>query len=365
VRGFLLAAVVAVAGVAGLLIYQGSRPDRSGVHQRMAEPEPPTVAGAPRSPPALPDLAAAAHSEPYTAKTQILLARFVRTAPQRGPEKVPLILALLMAGDDRSLRPRWTYTDGHPDGFPSLRSAYIEALRAIPGPEATRALAAVLKLTQVREEAYLLGLALEERGESGWAPTLLRHAFAKTPARLTELATTERIIKLAAHADPIGTSETLLARTADIDGALKWGIEAMPASHATNTTERALRMAEVPFRAKVIAVRALCGRAEVAGLIALSDMAARGELKGRIGLETAYAMVETPRFRLDALAYRRATADRSASGAARARARFDERERAVRRFCLEALNLDLATTNDPRGKALQRQLDAHRKALGE
>ena len=357
-RLLLLAAVLAVAGVVGLWLRSSA--DRETMQHRRTDAPPLTIPATPKGPPPLPDLATVARADPHTARTQNLLARFVRTAPQRGAESVPLILALLLANDDVTLLPRWTYVDGHPDGFPSLRAAYIEALRAIPGKDASRALQEVLKTTRAAEEAYLLGLALEERRQTGWAPTVLRHAFVRD-----QRAAAKRIVALASRADPAGTAATMLERAPDAPAALEWCIAALPADHARFTTETAVRSETLPYKAKALAVRGLCNRAEIDGLRTLSEMAARGEMRGRLGLEAAYAMTQSPQFRIDALAYRRAVAERDGAAAAKARARFDDRMLAVRRYCADALHIDIATTDDARGKALERQLKAHRKALGE
>ena len=168
-RGPVVAALLALCAVAGLLAYghwgRGSTPDRPG------QDDPEVRDGPPAPPPPLRDVEAVARARPQEPATQDDLRAFVADCVARGAAAVPDLLTLLKNRPDVALAPRWRFRDGRPEGgYPTLRSAYLDALASIPGREAGDALREVLDLTGSLEETYQIASALAVRDEAGWVP---------------------------------------------------------------------------------------------------------------------------------------------------------------------------------------------------
>ena len=114
-RWLLLAATVAVAGVAMLLVLDDPEPRRPSErphngHGNHGTPDP--------EPDALPDPKA----DPEA---------FLDECERRGDRSVPELLKLLRSGKDQKISPRWLFDNGKLVGYPTLRAVYLEALRRV------------------------------------------------------------------------------------------------------------------------------------------------------------------------------------------------------------------------------------------
>jgi hypothetical protein len=355
-----LAAAVAVICVIGLLVYDrrqarsSSLPDRlpgNGTQPHVLKPPPGTP---------LPKV----DSE----SSQSALDAFVANASGRGAGAVPLLMELLRGGEDATFMAHWKFRDGELEGHPTLRAAYIEALRAIRDPEAAEALAELLKLTTSPNESYLVALALKEKGKTGWSRTLLELANSGEDAR--HLGTRRAMVQLAARDDPVEAARYIYLQAPrgtdrSVPRLLAEGLSAMPMEDAAAAAGRLLLDPDVTEVAKGQYVRSLCRRSEVEAFSALRGLAERGELDDKIRLDTAYAMAGSGVFRMDAITYQKAMAEGRQSDAADIRARFDRRIEEVQRYASAALSLDLDSSTDPRAAALRKHLDDHRKAFGQ
>jgi hypothetical protein len=300
--------------------------------------------------------------------SQSELDSFVANASGRGTEAVALLMALLRGGEDATFMQRWRFRDGRLEGHPTLRATYIEALRAIPDPEAAEALAELLPLTTSPNESYLVALALKEKGKTGWSGTLLELATSGEDNR--QLNTRRAMVQLAARDDPVEASRYIYLQAPrgtnrSVPRLLAEGLAAMPVEDAAAAADRLLVDPDVTEVAKGQYVRSLCKRPEVEAFSALRDLAERGELDEKIRLDTAYAMAGSSAFRMDAIHYQKAMAEGRQSDAADIRARFFRRMEEVHRYASAALSLDLDSSTDPRAAALRKHLDDHRKAIGQ
>lgn len=353
-RLLLLGAIIAVAGVTGLLLkkrdpgHAGSKPSRDPGHaQPEQRPEPPEAEP-------LPD-----HRD---------RRGFLQTCAARGPEVVPQLLKRLRSGQDETHQPRWVFRAGKLDGFPTLRALYLATLASITGEEATAALAEVLSSTGSVEETYLICVSLQARGDRAWSVICLERAAAEpTPVTLPIL---EAMVELAAR-DNADEACAQLVRTAPRGQdpteprVFARALAVVPVARATATVAAVLDLPEVTTRAKARYLRALCNRPEPEVLNALRAVVDRGGLSLRIRTELAYAAADSMAFSLDAHAYQRAVAEGKIRSAASIRARFDRRMEEVKHLIAGALDVDVDRGTDPKAAALRRRLERHKKLLDQ
>jgi hypothetical protein len=300
--------------------------------------------------------------------SQSELRAFVNNASRRGGDAVPQLMDLLRGGEDAVFMPQWKFRDGALEGHPTLRAAYIEALRTIQDPDAAEALAELLPLTTSPNESYLVALALQEKGKAGWSGTLLELATHGEDNR--DLGTRRAMVHLAARDDPVEASRYIYLQAPrgtdrSVPRLLAGGLTAMPMKDAAAAADRLLADRDVTEIAKGQYVRSLCRRSEVEAFSALRRLAERGELDERVRLDTAYVMAGSGAFRMDAIHYQKALAEGRQSDAADIRTRFDRRIEEVQRFASAALSLDLDSSTDPRAAALRKHIEDHRKAFGQ
>jgi len=292
------------------------------------------------------------------------LPAFVAACRERGEEAVPLLLRRLRVDADRRLAPRWVFKDGKLAGYPTLRSAYISAIAAIPGESSTIALAQLLPDAKSAEEGYLIALALAERGRGGFAGEVLKRAAEGTAANQSlrmEMA------EFAARNDPAATAahayEALPRGESREDGRiLAAALAALPYEAALAASERALDDAEVTVRAKSALLRRLLRRRpEPEVFEAVEEHVRRGRLDAKLGIDAAYAAANSVMFVEDRNAHEAAVAKGDGDAADEVRRRFERRLRAAR-------SLIETATGEGDGKrraAMLKILDAHAKAFGE
>ena len=296
------------------------------------------------------------------------LEAFVDACAAQGSSAVAGLRALLAERRDATFAPRWVFADGQLKGYPTLRAAYIEALRRIPGEEATQALAYVLGATESVEETYLLALALEGRGEVAWVPTLLdRIPDEPSP---TLLPVQRGMVDLAAKTDPAETSTRLLdGAPRGEDGSdpriLAWALEALPVATATETARTLLLDTRVTPRAKSRYLRSILERPELGVVTLLQEVVDSRSLDETTRIELAYAAAGSNGFRHDAVASRRALATGDLAEAKRVSDRFRLRMEQTTRLLNTALDLDIETSDDPRAANIRNRLEAHRKFFDE
>lgn len=296
------------------------------------------------------------------------LDAFVAACAARGDPAVAGLLALLRKGDDKTFAPRWVFVGGRLKGHPTLRAACIEALRAIPGDGATAALAEVLGATKSVEETYLLSLALEERGEVSWVPTLLDRIPAETSPTL--LPVQRGMVELAARTDPAETSTRVLeGAPRGEDGSdprtLSWALQAMPIATATETARTLLLDKGITPRAKSRYLRSILERPEVEVVTLLQEVVDARTLDETARIELAYAAAGSNGFRHDAVASRTALANGDVAEAKRMSDRFRLRMEQTTRLLNTVLDLDIGTSDDPRAVSIRKRLEAHRKFFDE
>jgi hypothetical protein len=350
VRLALLAAILAVAGLCWLLVFDRT-PQKSRRETPVVDPDPPPVDRDP-PPKAMPDPA----TDPQG---------FLAECARRGGEAVPDILAFLESGEDKQLEPRWKLVDGKLATLPTLRSLYIEALRRIPGSDAAAALKATLqRAAKSIEESYQVAYALHERGERDWAPTLLERATGYGTPPIAEFK--RAMVALAARSEPDTTAEFIVERAPRNDDATEPRIPAtalaeLPIGHATSAAQRLMADQQVTPKAKSYYVRSLCARPEVEAIRALTTMAERGELDEQVRLDAAYAAANGDGFRLDLIDYQKGVAKGDADATAAARDRFDRRFAEVKLFIRAALGVDVDSGTGSRAASLRKILERQRK----
>jgi len=363
--------IVAVGGVGYLVLSGGdgrgkgtrNRADEGPTHGENGNGSSPSNSSAPPPDP-LPDIAKSAHAAPFSAATQKELAEFVAECRRRGAEAVPLLLQLLAQNDDQNLQPRWKFRKGELQGFPTLRAAYIAALRAIPGAEATFAMRELMRASRSAEESYLLATELNERGRGGWSGDLLRTALAgATPAALD---LRREMVALATRSDP---AEAALVLARDIprgesndDGQLIAGaLGVLPLNLAISAGAPLVADADVTYRAKGHVIRAMLNRSEPEVFGALRDEVARNSMDKAIRVAIAYAAANSSSFFADAAAHDLARAAKDTAKADALRRQFDARMLAAEELISTALDLDLGSSSEMRAAAMRRTLAAHRK----
>jgi hypothetical protein len=357
VRALLVVAVLAVAGmIAFVLVEPSGRPRPAEPGPRVGNGADPAPADPLRQPlPRVPEGAGAKD-----------LDAFVAACAAQGEAAVPGLLRLLRQGADRQIDPRWVFAGGRTRGYPTLRAAYIAALRAIPGDGSTAALREVLAGTKSVEETYLLALALEERAEKAFVPTLLeRVPLEATPALL---AVQWAMVEMGARLDPLATAARLEATAPrGEDGSdpqiLSRALGTLPIGTASATVRALLLDGGVTPRGKSRYLRTLLARPEIEALQVVEEVAALGQLQDEVKTDLLWAAAESDAFRLDAVARQQALAERDDLAAKHAWDRFQLRLERTTRLLGTLLGVDVATSDDPRAVALRKKLEAHRAAF--
>jgi hypothetical protein len=314
----------------------------------------------------LPNIAKTVRAQPSGHVTQEAVAEFVAECRRRGPEAVPLLLRELQTQEDVPMQPRWVFRDKRLVGFPTLRSAYLSGLAAIPGADADLALREVLRTARSPEESYFLALALQERELAGWAGDLLRRAF--EPGKPATLPLRRDMVALATESDPKGAADRLVRDIprgdSKADGRLMGeAAKLLPVDIAIETTRSLLIDAEVTYRAKGTLVRALLSRPEPQVYESFREEALRGTMDEPMKIAISYAAANNPNFFQDAAAYQVASAGGDTAKADAIRRRFESRLRAAEELINATLNLDVTTSTDKRAASLRRILQAHKSKL--
>ena len=206
----------------------------------------------------------------------------------------------------------------------------------------------------------------ESWAATGWAGIALERADPEGEPALRRIA--QSMVSLAARADPAATSAYLVDHaprgdSTELPRHLSRALAALPLDAAAASAERLLADRDVTVAAKGLYLRSLCARPELAVIDTLTVLAERGDLGETVGLEAAYALANAPGFRVAALDYKRARAERDAAGERAASARFEQRMERVRRYVTAALGMDVDTSDDPRAAAIRRKLEFARKLL--
>jgi hypothetical protein len=261
---------------------------------------------------------------PRAAGAQKELAEFVARCVARGADAVPELVAYLHAGDDVDCGRGWHFVDGEPRGYPSLRAAFVDALRRIPGPAATAALRDLVGATRSAGEAYLAARTLHARGETGWERALLALIGADDAS---SRAVHVRMVELVAAAAPGDTARALEERAPRGEGEpdpgpLARALTHLPWDAAQQAGVRLLDDAGVGATAKKRYVNALVGRPEPAALGVVRQALERGALPAAIHRDVVALTVQAPAFLVDARAYAaaRKAGDDAATKEIRARA---------------------------------------------
>ena len=350
--------LLAVGGIAFLLL-EGDGPGKGNrQHERSTAGErdhPRIDPGATRVKP-LPDIRGKQSQED--------LAAFVAECRRRGEEVVPLLSELLRDGKDYKLQPRWSFRKRELIGYPTVRSAYLVALRGIPGEAANLALREALRDTRMWQEAYLIAIGLKQRGVEDWTGDLLDRAVVS--ARPANLNLQQDIIALAAESDPDMLAQRLvrdIPRGKDAKGDARVLAEAarkLPVDLAVATTTPLIIDEGVNYRARANLIRALLGRPEVKVYERMREEALRTRFDEELSRAIAWAAVNNPHFATDGVLYAHAMSTGDEKRADEIRRRFEARRIAAGQLVNAALNLDLETSNDIRAKSIRRTLNAHR-----
>jgi len=352
-RVILLAAAVAVGFVGGMLYGDGNQAsrviERTGTESGPDLTFPTELPGPPKNgedPVAvrvtvpLPDVEYAVRTRPNAPRTQKELAAFVYACAARGKEAVPLLESLLKSGRDAQIRKVWKFSpDGEMDGYASLRSAYLEALRSIAGEDATHALEQAYRSAST-EESYLIALALSERGRYGWAGTLLDRADQSgAPAEAMHLL--PKMVALAATNEPGETAARLEAgapRGASTNDprVMAAALAHMPLQTALSAADRLLGDPDITLRAKTRYLNSLLtGRTELEAIRTVRVAIERAGTSEALRAAAVNDAVRSRGFLSDRLAYQHARAKGNNAAAQAARERFDRRARPLRGlYCL-------------------------------
>lgn len=363
-KALLAVAVLAAAGVAGLLLYEnrselapGGRPATSG--DPPSRTAPPADAVAP-----LPDIEAELRGRYRRPGVQADLDRFVSLCVARGSEAVPQLLERLRNRPDIVFEPRWVFTERRVKGYPTLRSAYITALTLIEGRDAEEALRDVLELTQSVEETHQIAHGLLERGARGWARTAIERAL--QPGNPAQRPTRKSLLEIAAEADPAEMSVLLIARAPRGDDAtdptvLSHGLKALPLDSAVHAGQTLLDDVEVTAKTKKRLLRDLCARAEVDVFDRLRRSMQRGTWSEGLRLDIAYAAANAQPLFTDAIQYSMAKAANDGPRLYQIRERYNRRLAEVEQLVTAALAH--LPADDARVRSLDRMLEKHRQRL--
>ncbi len=349
-RSFLIFSFVAfVVVVAFLYVFRNAIRGRTRPPPARTAPEAPSES----APQRLPDVARRVRILQRAPEAQRVLADLVREAQKRGPAAVDELRAWLRDEPDVQLETRWMFEDGRVRGFPSLRSAYLAALLAIPGPEAKDALLEALSLTSSADEALQIAAGLERRGEGGFTAGAIERAIEADPG---DVEAARELIAVAARADPAGTAEEVVARSPrGEDGTdpalLALALERMPLANALATGRGLLAEPNVTRQGKARYLQSLCDRGEPEVFASLREVANEGLVDRDLRVTMAYKAVGSAAFYAD-----RAAHDAAAPGPERAAVR----ERYDRRLVEVELLIDAAV---PPGEGNATVLDNLRRRL--
>lgn len=328
----MLLAVAAAALALGYLIWaprdddaRSTRPPDGLPAARSDEPQPDRTKQEPHAL-ATEATMAEVRRDPRSARAQECLAGFVARCTARGAAAVPELVAFLHDGDDIDCERAWDVVDGELRGYPTLRAAFVDALRRIPGPESTAALRNLVGTTRSGGEAYLAALTLRRRGETGWEPSLLRLVGADDADPRTR-GVQGPLVELVSVAAPEETARALEDRAprgagGPDPGPLARALTHLPWDTAERAGARLLDDPNVTATAKKRYVDALARRLEPGALRVVREALARDALPDAIHRDLVALTVDAPAFRLDARAYAaaRKAGDRAALAEIRQRA---------------------------------------------
>jgi len=360
VRTLLVVAALATAAILGLLTLNrdGGRVARHADGPVL--PEEPPLAG-----PAPPEMA---HERLGTPRSREEVEKFLARCSELGKAAVPELARRLRERRDVPFEPRWRFVGGRLKGHPTLRSAYIAALAAIPGDASAGALREVLAQSASVFEAYEIALALEDRGEAGWAKDALVRAGEHTsPSKLdTQLA----IVGLAAERDPDETAAQILTQAPRGDAmtdpkVLASGLSRLPARQALAATQALIADPEVTLRAKGRYLRGLFARPQLEQTVlrGVQGMFESETLSRELRTDAAYAAAGAASFYTDAIAYQKARAQGKGEEAATIKTRCERRIVEIEALIRAAIGTDVNTSSDPRAASLRRMLERHRARL--
>ncbi|MHC4817994.1 MAG: hypothetical protein ACYTF8_08060 [Planctomycetota bacterium] len=364
-KALLAVAVVAAAGVAGLLLIE-NRPERTPGGRPAAPadprgpPPPPEEEAAP-----LPFIEEQLRGRARRPGVQADIDRFVSLCVARGSEVVPQLLERLRDRPDVLFQPRWVFDERRVKGYPTLRSAYLTALILIEGREAEEALRDVLDLTQSVEETHQIAHGLLGRGARGWETPAIERAL--QPGAAAQRPTRKSLLEIVAEADPAETSMLLVARAPRGNDAtdptvLSHGLKVLPIDTAMHTGQTLLDDAEVTGKAKKRILRDLCSREETDVFDRLRRSVQRGMWSESLRLDVAYAAANAPAFFIDPIRYSSAKAGGRGPELYQIRERYTRRLQEVER--LVAAALAHLPADDARVLSLGRMLAKHRQRLG-
>jgi len=364
VRSAVVVALIALAAAVGALVVLRST---GGSDRR---PHPPTGNGAaatdepPTGPGPLPDVAARVRDFERAPSSQRFLADFVRECAERGVTAVPELAALLRNQPDLKLQTRWNFDGNRLRGFPSLRSAYISALLAIPGPEARDALLDTLDATSSTDEAFLIVSGLVARGDQGFTAAALDRVQKAAPG---DVERARELIAMVATADPDGTTAEIISRTPRGENGLDpmqlaRGLEVLPLDRAAGAARTICTDPEVTRRAKDRYLRSLCNRGEPELFARLREFAVEGLLDRELKISLAYAAINSNAFYLDQASFEVAAASGEPAKQAEIREGYERRLREVEML------IDAAVPPDSEGagpliESLRKKLEEKRDRL--
>jgi hypothetical protein len=364
VRTLLLVGAIALLFVAGLLyVFRGAlRGQERSSRPPPAAPVDPAPAAATEE--GVPHVADRLRRFQRAPEAQRLLLEFVRACAEHGAAAVPELALRLRNEPDVEIEPRWSFENGRVRGFPSLRSAYIAALLAIPGPEARDALLAALELTASPEEAYQIAAGLADRGEGGFTATAIARA---TKAAAGDLEVARDLVALVVRADPEGAAAEILAQSPrGANGAdpalLAHGLEVLPLERATATAKGLVADPGVTPKAKERYLRSLCDRGEPEILATLRELAQDGKLDRELRLAAAYGAVGSRAFYLDQAAYAIAAAGGEGPPPAEIRERYERRLAEATLLIEAAVQADVGASTQVL-ESLRRRLEDQRARL--
>jgi hypothetical protein len=307
----------------------------------------------------IPDIARAVRRNRRSPRTQKEMAAFVYACKARGKEAVGALREFLKSNEDVAIS-LWQFDGSELRGYPSLRAAYLEALRVIPGTEATNALQEVFDSTGSLEESYYCALALKERGGGDWAQDLLERVDSAKPTG-QQLHILPAMVGLAAVEDPVATAEKIEQRAprgADRSDprVLATGLSKMPIEAALATSDRLLGDPTVTTRAKSRYLSMLLRkRLEVEVISSVRRAVERGGMEPELVTHAVNDAVSSVGFIEDSRLYQMAVVEDDRVAAGKASDRFKRRMEEARRLVTAAFG---PGSSDPRAQLALKRLDA-------
>ncbi|MCZ6786175.1 MAG: hypothetical protein O7E54_03315 [Planctomycetota bacterium] len=327
----------------------GGPPDGGGTSGRVA-----STAVVP-----IPDIPRIVRRDRRSARTQKEMAAFVYTCKARGKEAVGALRAFLKRGENVEIT-LWRFDGTELRGYPSLRAAYLEALRRIPGTEATNALQEVFDSTGSLEESYYCALALKERGGGDWVEDLLERVDTAKPTG-PQLHILPAMVELAAVEDPVATAHKIEQRAPrGADGSdprvLAAGLAKMPLEAALATSDRLLADPTITVRAKSRYLSTLLRkRLEVEAIASVRRAVERGGLEPDLVTRAVDDTVSSVGFIEDSRLFQLAIVENDSVAAGKAKGRFLRRLEEARRLVAAAYG---PGSSDPRAQQALKRLAA-------